>query len=79
MNNFAHSIGQSTASLVDGAQDLLEDSLYATKAASTAFATAYAEQHALNLRRRAERRAARELRTNPAYALALARRVRRPS
>ena len=77
MKNFAQAAGQSTAAILDGAQDLLEDSYHATKVASTAFGQGYAEQHALNLRRRAERRAARELRNNPTYAVVPARRVRR--
>jgi hypothetical protein len=37
MSKLAHSVGQSTTSLLDGAQHLLEDSYYATKVASSAF------------------------------------------
>ena len=59
MKTFAQAVGQSTAAILDGAQDLLEDSYHATKIASAACAKGYAEQHALNVRRRAERRAKR--------------------
>ncbi len=50
MNRFAQSFGQTAASILDGAQDLLEDSYHAISSAGTAFARAYADEHAANLR-----------------------------
>ena len=62
MNTFAHSIGERTASIVDGTVDLAIATVDNSRIAATAFGKAYSERRALNLRRRAERRAIREMR-----------------
>jgi len=59
MNTFAHSIGERTASIVDGTVDLAIATVDNSRIAATAFGKAYSERRALNLRRRAERRAKR--------------------
>jgi hypothetical protein len=79
MNNFAQSIGERTASIVDGTVDLVTATVDNSSIAATAFGKGYREQHALNLRQRAERRAAREMRINPRYAVITAKPSRKPS
>lgn len=80
MNPFAQLIGQSAAANLDDAQDLFEDSCHATTVARGACAKGYAEQHALNLKRRAERHAAREGTATPrSHALVTVRPARRAS
>ena len=65
MNNFARSIGERTASIVDGTVDLVTSTVDNSRIAATAFGKGYCEQHALNLKRRAARRAWRDIRRNP--------------
>ena len=79
MNNFAQSIGEHTASIVDGTVDLVTATVDNSRIAATAFGKGYREQHALNLRQRAERRAAREMRNNPRYAVITTKPARRAS
>jgi hypothetical protein len=64
MNNFAQSIGERTASIVDGTVDLVTSTVDNSRIAATAFGKGYSEQHSLNLKRRAARRMAREMRIN---------------
>ena len=65
MNRFAQSFGQTAATILDGAQDLLVDSMHATRAASSAIGQGYREQHAKNLAVRKARRALRALDRQP--------------
>ena len=60
MNNFARSIGERTASIVDGTVDLVTSTVDNSRIAATAFGKGYCEQHALNLKRRAARGAWRD-------------------
>ena len=64
MNTLAHSIGERTASIVDGTVDLAIATVDNSRIAATAFGKAYSERRALNLKRRAERRARREMYTH---------------
>ena len=64
MNNFAYSIGERAASIVDGTVDLVTSTVDNSRIAATAFGKGYREQHALNLKRRAARRAWRDMRRN---------------
>ena len=64
MNNFAHTLGQGTARIIDGTQDVVEATWDNSRIAATAFGKGYSEQHARNLKRRAARRMAREMRIN---------------
>ena len=64
MNNFARSIGERTASIVDGTVDLVTSTVDNSRIAATSFGKGYREQHALNLKRRAARRAWRDMRAN---------------
>jgi hypothetical protein len=64
MNTFALSIGERTASIVDGTVDLITAAVDNSRIAASAFGKGYREQHAVNLKRRAARRAWREMRSN---------------
>ena len=69
MNSFAHTLGQGTARVIDGTQDAVEATWDNSKIAATAFGKGYREQRALNLMKREQRRATRELRSSPRYAV----------
>jgi hypothetical protein len=64
MNTFARSIGERSASIVDGTVDVVTAAVDESCIAATAFGKGYREQHALNLKRRAARRAWRDMRNN---------------
>ena len=63
--NFARSIGERTASIVDGTVDIVTSTVDNSRIAATSFGKGYREQRALNLKRRAARRAWRDMRRNP--------------
>ena len=79
MNTFARSIGERTASIVDGTVDLVTAAVDESCIAATAFGKGYREQHALNLKRRGARRAWRDLRSLHRNVLVTVDAVRRAS